>query len=497
MKKLSKIVSIILSLALCLGMASPAFAASFSQLQEAIDDTDSSKGTAIVDEEGRETGRYGYAHNEETNQYGIEAWNSEDGTRNIQLNEDVTRTPEDGGFDKSSSINIGTVHKQQSMNPEDVCATEHTETVVIDLNGNDINGKCDRTTNEGYLQWGTVPFDSVIRVGEGGSLTINDSKAHSEESQDENGDTTSTYVSGKITGGNGKNQTESESENAPFGSGYGGGVYVEKDGKFTLNDGTITENRTPTRGGGVFVEKDGTFEMTGGQISDNKGYWGGGVCSDGTFIMTGGTITDNISEWGGGGVASDKKEGIFNVSGTADISENKTLNPIVSPYLKYDGYGDGVHNWGEFVETRPATAEQDGEESRTCPHCNKTETRPIPYVAPDVPEIPDIPETPETPDTPEIPDTPDIPDDGADDDGGYTPAVTVIEDQEVPLAGLLPLHQLLEAVPIGADTHLDGKFFVWLRQKLLKSVRIPASFFLARQKFSSPICIPSPIGTAS
>ncbi len=39
-----------------------------------------------------------------------------------------------------------------------------------------------------------------------------------------------------------------------------------------------------------------------------------------------------------------------------------------------------------------------------------------------------------------------------------------------------------EAVPIGAGTYLDGKFFVWLRQKLLKSVRIPASFFLARQK---------------
>ena len=55
----------------------------------------------------------------------------------------------------------------------------------------------------------------------------------------------------------------------------------------------------------------------------------------------------------------------------------------------------------------------------------------------------------------------------------------------------------LEAVPIGAGTHLDGKCFVWLRQKLLKSVRIPASFFLARQKFFLPICIPSPIGTAS
>ena len=56
---------------------------------------------------------------------------------------------------------------------------------------------------------------------------------------------------------------------------------------------------------------------------------------------------------------------------------------------------------------------------------------------------------------------------------------------------------VLEAVPIGAGTYLDGKCFVWLRQKFLKSVRIPASFFLARQKFFSPICTPSPIGTAS
>ena len=44
------------------------------------------------------------------------------------------------------------------------------------------------------------------------------------------------------------------------------------------------------------------------------------------------------------------------------------------------------------------------------------------------------------------------------------------------------LYRFLEAVPIGAGTYLDGKFFVWLRQKLLKSVRIPAGFFLARQK---------------
>ena len=42
------------------------------------------------------------------------------------------------------------------------------------------------------------------------------------------------------------------------------------------------------------------------------------------------------------------------------------------------------------------------------------------------------------------PEAPAIPDDGADDDDGYTPSTTVIEDQEVPLAGLLPVAQLLE-----------------------------------------------------
>ena len=51
-----------------------------------------------------------------------------------------------------------------------------------------------------------------------------------------------------------------------------------------------------------------------------------------------------------------------------------------------------------------------------------------------------------------------------------------------PSDGLSCFRADLEAVPIGAGTHLDGKFFVWLRQKLLKSVTIPASFFLARQK---------------
>ena len=59
----------------------------------------------------------------------------------------------------------------------------------------------------------------------------------------------------------------------------------------------------------------------------------------------------------------------------------------------------------------------------------------------------------------------------------------IVREKEVWAYGIKKRkRQLFEAVPIGAGTYLDGKFFVWLRQKRLKSVRIPASFFLARQK---------------
>ncbi len=40
------------------------------------------------------------------------------------------------------------------------------------------------------------------------------------------------------------------------------------------------------------------------------------------------------------------------------------------------------HDWGEWVETRPATQDEDGEETRTCQRCHETETRPIPKLAP-------------------------------------------------------------------------------------------------------------------
>ncbi|GHU25225.1 hypothetical protein FACS1894172_08440 [Spirochaetia bacterium] len=79
---------------------------------------------------------------------------------------------------------------------------------------------------------------------------------------------------------------------------YGGGVYNSGTGTFTMNDGTISENKvtgtTSGQGGGVYIS-DGTFDMNRGTISKNEvtatnGQGGGVHIAAGTFTMNGGTI---------------------------------------------------------------------------------------------------------------------------------------------------------------------------------------------------------------
>ena len=88
----------------------------------------------------------------------------------------------------------------------------------------------------------------------------------------------------------------------------GGGVYV--GGTFNMYGGTISGNKTAgsSLGGGVYVAYDKTFNMNGGEITQNTANGGGGVyvVSKGKFNMTGGQITGNttVSGGSGGGVFS-------------------------------------------------------------------------------------------------------------------------------------------------------------------------------------------------
>jgi hypothetical protein len=86
----------------------------------------------------------------------------------------------------------------------------------------------------------------------------------------------------------------------------GGGVMTIFGGSFTLNDGTISDNRAPV-GGGVMAVFDSSFTMNGGTISGNTAFGGpanfgdedgggGGVMIVfSEFTLTDGTISGNIA----------------------------------------------------------------------------------------------------------------------------------------------------------------------------------------------------------
>ena len=109
-------------------------------------------------------------------------------------------------------------------------------------------------------------------------------------------------------------------------------------GTFTMEGGTISENKNKTKnkstyGGGV-NNSYGTFIMKGGIISGNEAKWGGGVSNNlGTFTMEGGIISGNEAEFGGG---ADNYQGPFTMIGGI-ISGNEA------------DVAGGVDNSGTFI----------------------------------------------------------------------------------------------------------------------------------------------------
>ena len=164
-----------------------------------------------------------------------------------------------------------------------------------------------------------------------------------------------------MTGGSITNNTATQN---------GGGVYVDTDENrsFTLNSGSITDNKATQdgatfklhsgyitynkangeygEGGGVYV-KNGTFEMSGGNIEDNSlsgENCGGGVYvgESGKFTMTDGFIRYNRAN-GGAGVYVNSKSTSFEMSG-GEISKNKAYATY-----RFNGKGGGVLVNGTFI----------------------------------------------------------------------------------------------------------------------------------------------------
>ena len=110
-----------------------------------------------------------------------------------------------------------------------------------------------------------------ISVGSGASFTLCDCS-----------------TGGVLTGGSG---------------GSGGGVYVDGGGTFTMEDGSINNNKATSGGGGGVMVNLGTFTLSGGSITGNatndETYGsGGGVCLYGTFYLSGDSIIQNNTKAG-------------------------------------------------------------------------------------------------------------------------------------------------------------------------------------------------------
>jgi len=167
--------------------------------------------------------------------------------------------------------------------------------VTLDLNGHGIKHDKNHAGN-------------VIRVENGGSLTINDSTGSSvTHKYDINQNThigeinnsgSAEFTGGYITGGY---ATGSE--------GSGAGIDVETGGTITINSGTIIGNNGGSsnhKGGGVL--NNGTFILNNGRIIGNysNGEGAGVYCGGGTFTMNGGNIQHNYAQSQGGGVYIDQ-----------------------------------------------------------------------------------------------------------------------------------------------------------------------------------------------
>lgn len=222
MKIFNKALAVLLALALCCSMAAPAFAASFADLSNAISDKDSYyRDPAMQDNEwlkGKDLGgRYGYGNQiEGSGRYEIEAWDGQDGTRNVEVNTSITATEDE------SSILI-----------------EGGKKVDLKLNGSTITGN---------------GSGSVFRVA-GGDPDATETEAPGEL----------TVHGGTISGGGGTAPQEGPAD-APK---QGGGIYVGENAKLTLDNTKVTGN-TAGQGGGVYADAHAAVRLqNGAKVSGN------------------------------------------------------------------------------------------------------------------------------------------------------------------------------------------------------------------------------------
>ena len=195
---------------------------------------------------------------------------------------------------------------------------------TFDLNGGEISNNKDDILN-----------GAGVYVA-GGTFNLNSGKINGNKAQAYGG---GVYVAGGTFNLNGGEISSNEAS-------FAGGMNYE-GGKVTINEGSTISGNTATRGAGIMVSGD-NITMSGGIITGNRAKGnqyknGGGVyivqytkqgtgVITGVFTMTGGKITGNTADIYGGGVYI-QNNGIFNVSGDANVTGNTVNGRANNVYL--------------------------------------------------------------------------------------------------------------------------------------------------------------------
>ena len=189
--------------------------------------------------------------------------------------------------------------------------------------------------------------DSVIKVEQGGNLTIADSNKNTEHKFAQHDglwvlvdDGIKTVKGGIITGGKAQN---------------GGGVYVAPGGKLHMTGGSIVGCQA-SHGGGVYLDNNSQtgepsqFTMESSRIigctaSDN----GGGVAVNPacTFTMNNGSEIRSCTARNGGGVYTNTSW--TNGNGVFTLRNGSILSCTANPSEHSRSRGGGVYNEGSFI----------------------------------------------------------------------------------------------------------------------------------------------------
>ena len=348
------------ALTLCASLVAPSFAASFMDLQLAIN--------------GK--GEYN----------GITVTANDDGSRTVTLQEDVTRTGGEGsvGIHK----NHGSVILDLNGYTINGDAGGDKKAPVLNMDGGELTIQDNSEEKTGAVTGGYVAGNGGGIVVSGGSLTL-EGGAITGNTATGSGGGVSVLNNGSFTMKGG--EISGNTANGGSSSG-GGGVHVFNGGTFTMEGGSISGNNAPNgaSGVGVAVHKNGTFTMNGGEIT-------GDVTVDGdnsavqvhnsSFTMNDGTILGNISVTDAGGSANVAINGgtvseLKPSEGNSYLDEGHGLVKNEDGTYSVKELGEDGHIWTEWVET-PAQIGVDGSRERHCQveGCGETQNETIPALS--------------------------------------------------------------------------------------------------------------------